>query len=88
MRALTPFRRTVRVVTADWHDRAWQPRITCGAPVSDPARWRSVVRSSESVFPCDFPPSVCAGPEAGVPRAISLRGGFLQDHRRILFPTL
>jgi len=27
MRAITPFRPPDRVVTVDWHDRAWQPRI-------------------------------------------------------------
>lgn len=88
MRAITPFRPPARVVTVDWHDRAWRPRITCGAPVSDPARGRSAVRLSNTVFRCDFPPSVCAGPGAGVPMAISLRGGLLRDRRRIHFPTL
>jgi hypothetical protein len=27
MRAITPFRPPDRVVTVDWHDRAWQPRL-------------------------------------------------------------
>jgi hypothetical protein len=75
-------------IPVQWHDRAWRPRITCGAPVSDPARWSSAFGLSENVFQHDFLREFCAGPEAGAPMTGPSRGGLLLERRRIQFPTL
>jgi hypothetical protein len=48
MRATTPSRRSVRVVTIDWHDCAWRPRIktrwaglpgSCYGPAAERTPW-------------------------------------------------
>jgi len=74
-----------RCLAIDWHDRAWRSRITCGTPVSDPARWSLAFGLSKKVCQREFPRVFCAGPEAGAPITGSSRGGLLLKRRRITF---
>jgi|SRR5579862_2257591 len=98
MRATTSSRRPVRVVTVDWHDRAWRPRIKAQlAGRSDAFRSLAGEKMGRGL--------IWWGEAAGEPAREGVRptgscniyphhttpwllsGCLLRGHRRIQFPT-